>query len=280
MKRFRFLLAALFALTLSPAIPADAFVHHHMVGLAGPTGGGGGSWSNTYSCKYAGTSTGTAGRTNFGQPTAWCLNLAANAFSVSFWFKRNGDDGSLLASADQSTNSHFRVGVAGTAIANLYAGGNFVTAGSCATSITNNTWFLFTAAFDGAGTMKIYVGNSSTACVTFATVGTQTCTRDWIINTLRSTTNSDIAFGEWALHNIDELTFWDTELSGTDHTARIDGSGHAVDPASHSKSANLINYYPCGDDAADTSSNLEDTVGTSNGTHSGSDGVTYQAAVP
>lgn len=36
--------------------PDDALVD-------GPT------WSNTYSCKYAGTATGTAGRTNFGQPS-------------------------------------------------------------------------------------------------------------------------------------------------------------------------------------------------------------------
>lgn len=257
---------------------APAFVHHKLVTMNTPTGGGA-SWSNTYSCKYAGTATGTAGRTNFGQPTPWCVDFSANAFTISFWFKRNSDDGTLLASADQSTNSHMRIDVSGTALNNIYVGGNFVSS-SCATSITNNTWYLVTMAFDGAGTMKLYVGNSSTACITFGTVGTDVCTRDFIINTLRSTTNADTAFGQWALHNIDELTMWDVEFSGTDHTARIDGSGHAVDPSTHTHSANLVSYIPCGDDASDTSTTVIDTIGGYNGTHSGSDGVTYQAAVP
>lgn len=279
MKHFRFLLAALFALTLSPAIPADAFVHHHMVGLRGPTGGGGG-WANTYSCKYAGTATATAGRTNFGQPSPWCVDYSANPFTVSFWFKRNGDDGSLLASADQSTNNHFRVGVGGTALANMYAGGQYVYT-SCSTTITDNTWYLATFAFDGAGGLKVYVGNSSTSCIgAFTGISTDVCTRDWIINTLRSSTNADTAFGEWGLHNMDEITMWDVELSGTDHTALIDGSGHAVDPTTHTQAANLVSYIRCGDDASDTSGTVIDTIGGYNGTHSGSDGVTYQAAVP
>jgi hypothetical protein len=237
------------------------------------------TWANTYSCKYAGTATATAGRTNFGQPAAWCLNLAANDFTVSFWFKRNSDDGSLLASADQSSNSHFRVGIGGTTLNNIYAGGNFVTAGACATSITNNTWYLLTAAFDGSGNMNVYVGNSSTPCITFATVGTQTCTRDWIINTLRSTTNADTAFGEWALHNVDELTFWSTTLDGTDHV-NLQSSGHAIDPTTHADAASLTSYFRCGDDPSDTSTTVYDQIGSNDGTHSGSDGVTYQAAVP
>lgn len=257
------------------------FVHHHMVGLVGPTGGsgGGGSWSNTYSCKYGGTATSTAGRTNWGQPAAWCTNPSANAYSFSFWFKRRSDDGALLTSADQTTNSHFRSAISGTSLASIYAGGNFVSS-SCSTSITNNTWTLVTFAFTGTGTLNVYVGNSSTACITFVYVGTETCTRDFIFNTLRSTSNSDTAFAEWGLHNLDEFTVWNTELTGTDHTARIDGSGHAVDPSTHSKAANLIDYYPCGDSASDSSTNLQDVVGSSNGTHSGSDGVTYPADVP
>lgn len=280
-KRVLLLLLAIgFSVTL--ALPGDAFVHHKLVGIHGATGssGGGGSWANTYSCKYAGTATGTAGRTNFGQPTPWCVDFSANAFTVSFWFKRNSDDGSLFASADQSSNSHFRVGVAGTALTNMYVGGTYIYT-ACSTSITNNTWYLATFAFDGSGGLKVYVGNSSTSCVgSFTGIGTDVCTRDWIINTLRSSTNSDTAFGEWALHNIDEITMWDVELSGTDHTAMIDGSGHAKDPSTHSQAANLVSYIRCGDDASDTSTTVIDTVGGYNGTHSGSDGVTYPATVP
>jgi len=275
------LIAAAIGVSIALALPGDAFVHHKLLGLHGPTGASGGSgptWSNTKSCKYGGTATATAGRTNWGQPTAWCVNLAANTFTVSFWFKRRGDDGALLSAADQSTNSHFRSAISGTSLASVYAGGTFVSS-SCATSITDNTWTLVTFAFNGSGTLNIYVGNSSTACVTFASVGTETCTRDWIFNTLRSTTNSDTAFGEWGLHNLDELTFWSTTLTGTDHVNLISG-GHAIDPTTHSKAANLINYYRCGDDASDTSSNLQDVKGSVNGTHSGSDGVTYPSDVP
>lgn len=253
------------------------FVHFQLVGMKTPTGGGG-SWTNAYSCKYAGTSTATAARTNWGQPTAWCTDPSANAYSFSFWFKRRGDDGALLTSADQSTNSHMRIGVAGTALNNIYAGGNFVSS-SCGTSITDNTWYLLTWAYDGAGNLNLYVGNSSTACVTYTSVGTDTCTRDFIFNTLRSSTNADTAFGEWGLHNLDEFTVWDVALSGTDHV-NLQSSGHAIDPSTHAQAANLINYYRCGDDASDSSSNLEDTVGTDNGTHSGSAGVTYPADVP
>lgn len=276
------LIAAAIGVSIALALPGDAFVHHKLLGLHGVTGSSGGSgptWSNTYSCKYAGTATGTAGRTNFGQPTPWCVDFSANAFTVSFWFKRNGDDGSLLAAADQSSNSHFRVGVAGTALTNMYAGGTYVYT-ACSTSITNNTWYLATFAFNGSGGLKVYVGNSSTSCIgSFTGIGTDVCTRDWIINTLRGSTNSDTAFGEWALHNVDEITMWDVELSGTDHTAMI-SSGHAVDPSTHSQAANLVSYIRCGDDASDTSSTVIDTIGGYNGTHSGSDGVTYQAAVP
>lgn len=281
MKRFRYLLALL-ALSLAPSLPADAFMHHHMVGLKPPAGGG--SWSNTYSCRYAGTATGTAGRTNWGQPTDWCVNLSNHAVSFSYWFRSNtgganNADGALLTSADSSSNSHMRMGTSGTAINNLYAGGQFIYT-ACSATITANTWTLLTMSFDGAGGVKVFVGNSSTSCIgSFTGVSTDLCTRDFMFNTLRGSTNSDVSFGEWGTPNLDELTVWNAELTGTDHTALI-SSGHAIDPTTHSKAANLVAYYNCGDDATDTTTTLHDQIGTVDGTHSGSDGVTYQAAVP
>jgi len=274
MIHFRFLLAAL-TLLLFSGESASAFVHHHHVGLRAA---GGAAWANTYSCKYGGSSTATAARTNWGQPTAWCTNPAANAYTFSFWFKRRGDDGALLTSADQTTNSHFRSAISGTSLASMYAGGNFVS-GSCATSITDNTWNLVSFSFDGAANLRVYVGNSSTACITHTAVGTEVCTRDFIFNTLRSTTNSDTAFGEWGLHNLDEFTVWSVALTGTNHV-NLQSAGKAINPATHAQAANLINYYRCGDDAADSTTNLKDTVGSSDGTHSGSGGVTYPADVP
>lgn len=280
MKTLRYLVALL-ALSLAPAIPADAFVHHHMVAMRGPSGS---SWANAKSCKYAGTATGTAGRTNWGQPTAWCVDLSANPMSFSFWFKSNtgganNADGALLTSADQSTNSHFRLGTSGTAIDNKYAGGQFIYT-ACSATITANTWTLVTTTFDGAGGAKIYVGNSSTSCIgSFTGISTELCTRDWIFNTLRGSTNSDTAFAEWGTPNLDEFTVWDVELSGTDHTALI-SSGHAVDPTTHAQAANLINYYRCGDDVSDSTTLLNDQIGSVDGTHSGSDGVTYPSDVP
>lgn len=281
MRPLRYLLALL-ALSIAPAIPADAFVHHHMVGLKPPAGGS--SWSNAKSCKYAGTATGTAGRTNWGQPTDWCVRLDNNARTFSFWFKSNtggsnNADGALLTSADQSTNSHMRLGTSGTAINNVFAGGQFVYT-SCSATITANTWTLVTMSYDGAGNVSLFVGNNSTSCIgTFSGVGTDTCTRDFIFNTLRASTNSDTAFGEWGTPNMDEMTVWSTSFSGTDHTALI-SSGHAIDPSTHSKAANLIAYYRCGDDVADSSTTLNDQVGSVDGTHSGSDGVTYPSDVP
>lgn len=250
-----------------------------------PPAPSGPTWSNDYSCKYAGTATATAGRTNFGQPTDWCVNLAANARSFSWWFRSNtgaGQDasGALLTSADQSSNSHFRTGTSGTAVNNNYAGGQFIFT-SCSATVTANTWTLITVAFDGSTGVKMYVGNTSTSCIgAFTGVGTQLCTRDFIFNTLRSTTNADTAFGEWGTPNLDELTVWNAELSGTDHQALIDGSGRAVDPSTHAHAADLTAYYRCGDDPSDSSTTLNDQIGSWDGTHSGTDGVTYQTDVP
>lgn len=273
--RLRYLLAIL-ALAIAPTPTADAFVHHHMVALRGPSGG---SWSNVKSCKYAGTATASAARTNWGQPAAWCTNPAANAYSFSFWFKINASDpGALLTSADQSSNSHMRLGVSPTALNNVYAGGNFVS-NTCATTITASTWFLLTWVYDGAGNLNIYVGNSSTACITYTSVGTNTCTRDFIFNTLRASTNSDTAFGEWGQPNLDEFTVWNAALTGTDHV-NLQSSGHAINPTTHAKAANLINYYRCGDDATDSTTLLNDQIANDDGTHSGSDGVTYPSDVP
>jgi hypothetical protein len=275
----------IFALLLGLLLPGDssAFVHHKMIGLSTP-GTPPASWSNTYSCKYAGTATASAGRTNWGQPTDWCVNFSNTARSFSWWFRSNtgsgqNADGALLTSADQSTNSHFRIGTSGTALNNIYAGGNFVGT-ACSTSISANTWYLVTVTYDGAGGMKVYVGNSSTSCIgTYSPVGSNLCTRDFIFNTLRATNNTDTAFGEWGTPNLDELTVWNAELTGTDHV-NLQSSNHAVSPTTHAKAANLINYYRCGDDASDSSTTLNDQVGSVDGTHSGSDGVTYQAAVP
>ncbi len=304
MKRFSLALVALFALVscqpglvdfqseapllgpltadhfASASIGGDsfAFIHHKLLSRK-TSGAPPPSWTNTKSCRYGGTATASAGRTNWGMPAAWCTSPASSAFSVSYWFKRNGDDGALLSSADQATNSHFRAGVSGTAINNVYMGGNFVSS-SCGTSITNATWFLITFTLSATNSFNMYVGNSSTPCISsFTPVGTELCTRDWIFNTLRSSTNADTAFGEWGLHNLDELTFWNATLTGTDHV-NLQSSGHAIDPTTHAKAGNLINYYRCGDDVTDSTTLLNDQIGSSDGTHSGSDGVTYPSDVP
>lgn len=281
MIKLRRIFIALLALTLSPAIDADAFVHHHMVALRGPSGA---AWSNVKSCKYAGTATGSAGRTNWGQPTAWCLDPETNAYSFSFWFRSNtgganNADGALLTSADQSSNSHMRMGTSGTAINNNYAGGQFIFT-ACSATITANVWTLVTYSFTGSDGVRIYVGNTSTSCIgAFNGIDNDTCTRDFIFNTLRSSTNADTAFGEWGTPNMDELTVWDNEMTGAMHQ-ELWNSGHAMDPATHSNAANLINYYRCGDDPDDSSTVLDDQIANVDGTHSGSDGVTYPSDVP
>jgi hypothetical protein len=273
-RRTLILLAALFSLGFN----------HHLRVTVKTASGGGGSWSNTYSCRYAGTGTSTAGRTNFGQPAPWCVDPETNALSFSFWFRSNtgganNADGALLTSADQSSNSHMRLGTSGTAINNIFAGGQFVYT-SCSATITANTWTLVTMAFTGSDGVRVYVGNSSTSCIgSFSGIDNDTCTRDFQFNTLRGSTNSDTAFGEWGTPNLDELTVWDTELTGSDHTALISG-GHAIDPTTHAKAAHLVSYIRCGDDAGDTSSTVQDVISGYDGTHSGSDGVTYQASVP
>lgn len=273
------MLAAILALGLG-AENAEAFNHHLRTTVKTTVSS---SWSNVYSCKYAGSDTAGAGRTNWGQPASWCVNLSSNARSWSYWIRLNGTgsevDGALLTSADQSTNSHLRMGTSGTALNNLYAGGQFVFT-SCSATITVGVWTLLTMSYDGAGNVSVYVGNSSTSCIgTFSGVGSDLCTRDFLFNTLRGSTNSDVAFAEWGTPNLDELTVWSTALTGSDHVA-LQNAGHAINPTTHSKAGSLINYYRCGDDPSDTSSVLNDAVGAVDGTHVNTSNVSYQAAVP
>lgn len=290
MKRYTLLLALLSACLQPTYASLDAgysisepiaFLHHKLLSRKTTAGA---SWSNTKSCKYAGTGTSTAGRTNWGQPTAWCVDPEVNALSFSFWFKSNtgganNADGALLTSADQSTNSHMRLGTSGTAINNIFAGGQFVYT-SCSATITANTWTMVTMSFTGSDGVRVYVGNTSTSCIgSFSGIDPDTCTRDFQFNTLRGSTNSDTAFGEWGTPNMDELTVWDNEMTGAMHQ-ELWNSGHAMNPTTHSNAAHLVSYYRCGDDATDSSTLLNDQIVNVDGTHSGSDGVTYASDVP
>lgn len=235
------------------------------------------SWSNVYSMRYAGTVTGDAGRTNFGQPANWSKNLThttTGELTVTMRFKRNGRDGVLMASRNV-TNGYMYIATASPAIAATF-GGNFASGGTIADATwTALTWTVKNEAGTNVG--RCYLASSSTSVLN-TVAGSNPVIVDFILNERRDTNNTDFVIGAWGTSNIDELAVWSVGFSGADHTEYNNG-GVPFNLLNHSKSASIISYYRCGDAAGDSSTVLKDTVGTYDGTHTNTSNVSYTTEV-
>jgi hypothetical protein len=237
--------------------------------------GGGGAWANAKSVRYAGVDTAGVGRTNFGQPAAWSKTLNSQELTVTFWFRRNARDGMLFASRSDS-NSYWQISMSGGALV-CYFGGNFASGGV----VADATWYPVTMTVrneSGTYVGRTYLGNSSTSVLN-ANAGTDALAMDFLLNLRRGSNNTNYSIGAWALSNIDELAIWNIGFTGTDHLEFRNG-GTPMNPTTHSKAANLISAYRCGDDAGDTAGTLNDVVGSNDGTHENTANVSYPSAVP
>ena len=232
------------------------------------------SWTNTKSVKYTGTVTSDAGRTTFGQPASWSKTLNSQEFTCTMWFKRNGRDGMLLASRSDS-NAYWQTSVSSGAIVSYY-GGNFASGGT----VADATWYALTQTVrneSGTYTGRTYLGNSSTS-ICNTTGGTTALAIDFYLNIRRGSDNTNFSIGSWGAFNLDNIAFWSVGFTGTDHVEWYN-SGHAMNATAHSKAANLINYYYCGDHASDSATVLKDVSGSVNGTHENTSNVSYATDV-
>lgn len=235
---------------------------------------GGAAWGNTYSTLYAGTVTSDAGRTTFGQPSAWSKTLNSQELTMTMWFKRNGRDGILFASRSDS-NAYWHCSISSGAIA-CYFGGNFASGGS----VSDATWYPLTMTVrneSGTYTGRAYLGSSSTSILN-TTGGTTALAMDFFLNIRRGSNNTNFSIGSWGTSNIDELAIWNVGFTGSDHVEWYN-SGTPMDAEDHSQAANLLSYYRCGDAPSDSSTVLEDIIGSDNGTHENTSNVSYDADV-
>lgn len=235
----------------------------------------GAAWANTKSLRFAGSDTATVGKTSFGQPALWNRNLQSQEFTTTMWFRRNGRDGVLLSSRSDS-NGYWYISVSSGQLVCIF-GGNFVQGGT----IVDNTWYSLTVTVrneSGTYVGRAYLGNSSTSIVN-ANAGADTLAMDFYLNVRRGSNNTNFSIGSWALHNIDELAFWNVGFTGADHL-EWHNSGVPKDARTHSRASGLTNYYRCGDDPADTTSVLKDIVGSINGAHENPANISYPTQVP
>lgn len=234
---------------------------------------GGGGWSNAKSLRFAGADTAGSGRTNFFQPTNWSRTLTSQEFTITCWFRRNGRDGTLIGSRSNS-NGYFWTSVSGTISCTF--GGNFASGGS----VTDATWYPLTITVrneSGTYVGRAFLGSSSTSVLN-TNAGSDTLTMDFFANARRGANNTDLAFGAWGLFNIDEIAVWNVGFTGAQHVEWYNGNT-PMDATAHSQAAGLISYYRCGDAGSDTTSLLEDTVGSDDATHVNTSNISYPSDV-
>lgn len=239
-----------------------------------PFAGGGGGYSNTKSLRYAGEDTAGSGRTNFFQPTNWSRTLNSQEFTITCWFRRNGRDGTLIGSRS-SSNGYFWTSVTGTISCTF--GGNFASGGT----VADATWYAYTQTVrneSGTYVGRAFLGSSSTSVLN-TNAGTDTLAMDFLANARRGSNNTDLSFGAWGLFNIDEIAVWNVGFTGAQHVEWYN-SGTPLDATTHSQAAGLISYYRCGDAPSDTTSVLEDIVGSDDGSHVNTSNISYPSDVP
>lgn len=230
------------------------------------------AWANAYALRCTGTSTSDAGRVNLGQPSAWNVNLAANEFTITGWLYRDGDDGFVISHRSNAVD-RFSIELASGNF-NVVAGGNFMSTSGL--SFPNATWepWTFTSRNEsGTYVSRLFVGNSSTSRANVNS-GSTTGAVDWLLNARRGLNNTDIGFGTWGVMRWDELHFWDIGFTGDDHMEWRNG-GTPMDATTHSRAANLINGYRCGDSAGDVSPVLKDYIGTNDGSFLNASNVAF-----
>jgi hypothetical protein len=230
------------------------------------------SWANAYSVNFDGSND----FVTLGQPTdidgasPWPLTISA-------WY-RQADLGEQHYVVSRSRpfapviTFAMATNTDGTAFTYLGSSGDTTSGGALGSLVWRH--LVVTASTSGT-TGKLYVDGVQVGS-NMTTLGTDDATVDWLIGASRNLAdNSDAAL--FADGNIDEVTFWNVELSAAEVLA-LYNSGVPANPAAHSRAANLIHYYPMGD--GDTYPTLNDLVGTADGTMTNMAGGDIEAVIP
>ena len=198
-------------------------------------------WSNAYSVNFDGTND----YVTIGQPTdidgasPWPLTVCA-------WYRQNdlGEQHYVVARARPFTpvmTFVMATNTDGTAFAYLGDISDATSGGALGSLIWRN--LCVTASTSGT-TGKLYVDGVQVGS-NMTTLGTNDAAVDWLFGATRNAaTNDDAAL--FSDGNIDEITMFNAELSAGD-VAELYNGGLPDNPATHSKAANLIHYWPMGD---------------------------------
>lgn len=226
------------------------------------------SWTNTYSVRFDGVNE-LARTINAGIEN----DTKSGGRSISVWFKLDAliNNGTLVRLQGNSTATYrgfwsLRLFNSGSNYVirlqrRVNGGETFSPANVIdgSTPLAIGTWYNVVVTTNGSG--HIFYLNGSVDMP--RNTG---CLGDWWGDCLFDDSQVGFALGGNPLvvnailsGNIDEVTYWDGELTSSEVT-ELYNSGNPADPTTHSQAANLLSYWKMGD--GDTYPTLQDSAGS------------------
>ncbi len=188
-----------------------------------------------------------------------------NDFTLSAWIKPTSISGANKCIWAKATDDASVLGWGmylqsnGAVLLQMRAASQLRSYNTGSSDITTGVWQLLVLTYDGTQ-------NISGARIYIDAVVQPTPATGIVSNTLISTANSQIGRRNSAFPyfgNIDEVTFWDRDLSSVEVT-ELYNLGIPDDPNNHSAAANLLHWYKMGD--GDTFPTILDNEGAVDGT--------------
>ncbi len=225
-------------------------------GIAKPSGGGGGAYSNRYALTFDGAGdyidlTSTINLTGTKTIASWFM---INSSAVSFF------EGNLCGKSSDNQELTIRRGGSGVdGITYIYnVGANGTNGGTAIASgiIKRNVWHCFTFRDDGS-TVTIFIDGVSRC--TFSSQG------NFNINQIGKDTGPNGS--DW-YGKLDEFAVWNSALSDSDCAALVDTTGANPKPVDWSTKGSLL-WYRMGDNDSGSASTITDQGGSNDGTING-----------
>ena len=197
---------------------------------------------------------------------------ADTEFSCSFWFKQGDHSDGMIVGTGYNNGWHVRNLTTTGKLRFIFTAGSAYLFRDSNTQLTIGQWYRCTATYDGGGSaanMHIYIDGSNDDAGTGSN-GTPTNVGS---NTYIGGDGNSHFFG-----NIDEVVFWDSELSAAEASEDYN-SGVAMNPTTHS-TANASNWWRMGDGSGDSISTIEDQIGTDDATPTNMEAGDIEEDVP
>jgi hypothetical protein len=205
------------------------------------------------------------------------LNGSAVA-SWSFWIKRDNVTRNEVAISQSGagTDRQFYIRFIGNNRLDLYLN-NLIMWRDSSLNVTfaNNTWYHIVFTYNGANTpntskCNLYIdGVKETNTTAYGETSLNSSTSNFNIGRHQSGASS---YNNYFDGNVDEIAFFDKELSQSEVTALASG------PSDLTGHANLTDWWRCGDDDGGSGTTLTANVGGVNGTLQNS--ASYETDVP